>query len=226
MQKASRLFSETDRKTISAAIADAERRTSGEIVPVVATASGRYDRAEDLFGLLVALAALVMAWLAFQGVHAHQDPWGVRQSVSLGLLPVVVIVLLGFSLGAVLASFCPALRLPFIGTAEMKDEVERAAQSAFRRFRIRGTAGGTGVLIYVSLYEHRVRVLGDETVDGKLSPADWNDVCSLVTDGLRSGRPADGLAAAIRRCGALLEAHFPVAADDRNELGNTLHLVD
>lgn len=226
MQKASRLFSEADRKVIGDAIAEAERRTSGEIVPVVATASGRYDRAEDRFGFLFALAALVVAWLVFQGIELHQEQWGVRQSISLGLLPIVVLLVLGFSVGAVLASLVPALRLPFVGAAEMADEVERAAQSAFHRFRVRSTAGGTGVLIYVSLYEHRVRVLGDESINAKLSATDWNAVCSLVTDGLRAGRPADGLAAAIRRCGDLLAVHFPAHPQDHNELGNELHLLD
>ena len=51
MIKATRLITDADRQRINAAIADAELHTSAEIVPVVASASGRYDRAEDIAGL-------------------------------------------------------------------------------------------------------------------------------------------------------------------------------
>ena len=39
---------------------------------------------------------------------------------------------------------------------EMEEEVRRAAAESFLRFRGRGTAGGTAILLYVSLFEHRV----------------------------------------------------------------------
>ena len=44
-------FSDEQRRAVAQAVAEAEGKTSAEIVPVVATASGRYDRAEDIVGL-------------------------------------------------------------------------------------------------------------------------------------------------------------------------------
>ena len=110
MQKASELFSDDERQVIGAAVAEAERGTAGEIVPVVATVSGRYDRAEDLFGLLLGLVSLAAAWLLFQGTT--QIPWVDGQAPTLGLLAVVLIVLCGFVAGAALATRFPLLRLP------------------------------------------------------------------------------------------------------------------
>ena len=56
-------------------------------------------------------------------------------------------------------------------------EVERRALETFQRHRVRTTAGGTGVLIYVSLYVRLVWVVGDEAVAQKISQADWEAIC-------------------------------------------------
>jgi putative membrane protein len=226
VKRATEFFSAEEKKLIEAAIDEAEQKTAGEIVPVVATSSGRYDRGEDLFGLVCALATLAATWWFVQDVEVTEAEWAASHTIALGLLPVLAIVVLAFLLGAVVATFVPALRLPFISRGEMEEEVERSAAAAFQRFRVRGTAAGTGILIYVSLYEHMVRVVGDDAVNARVTQADWDAVCGLAVDGLRAGRGAQGLASAIRKAGELLSRHFPLQADDRNELHNELHLLD
>ncbi|MCB0032253.1 MAG: hypothetical protein KDE28_30295, partial [Anaerolineales bacterium] len=59
-----------------------------------------------------------------------------------------------------------------------------------------------------------------------LSQAEWDALRDLVVSGLREGHGADGLIAAIRRCGELLAAPVPVAAGDRNELHNELQFIE
>ncbi len=224
MLKASTVFSDQDRRRVEAAVVDAERTTCGEIVPVVATVSGRYDRAEDLFGLLSGLFALAVVWAVFQGVS--QVPWANGHAPTLGLVPIIVTVAGGFVLGAALATRLPLLRLPLIPRSEMREEVERGAREAFQRRRIRSTAGGTGVLIYVSLYERMVRVLGDDAVAARLSPEDWQGVCDLVVQGMKNRRAAEGLEEGIRKAGELLARDFPIQPGDVNELANKLVLLD
>jgi putative membrane protein len=226
VKRASQLFSETDRRNVRAAVEEAERQTAGEIVPVVATVSGRYDRAEDLFGLIIALAAVSTAWYSHQGIRIEAGAWAARYTLGFGLAAVLLVFVAGFLAGAVAASYFPLLRLPFIGSGEMRAEVERGAAAAFQRCRVRGTAGGTGILIYVSLYERMVRVLGDDAIDAVVSQADWQAVCDLVVDGLRRGAAAQGLADGIRKSGELLGRHFPIQPGDRNELSNELYLID
>ena len=110
--------------------------------------------------------------------------------------------------------------------SNFRDPQERSAAAAFRRLRVRGTAAGTGILIYVSLYERMVRVLGDDAINARVTQADWDTVCRLAVDGLRTGRSAEGLADAIRKAGELLSRHFPVQPGDRNEIVNELQLID
>lgn len=226
MKKASNYFSDENKKIIEDAIARAESKTSGEIVPVVASVSGRYDRSEDIFGVLFSLILLTTAWLTTQEITPIAGQWESEVKTVITLPWALAIIFLGFIVGAILASFFPVLRLIFISKKEMREEVGRKALEAFHQFRIRGTQGATGVLIYVSLYEHNVRVLGDEAISEKLKQQDWDDVCNLVVEGMKSKQPAEKLVEAIEICGQLLAEHFPIEEDDQNELPNKLQLID
>ncbi len=226
MSKAGRLFSSAERKRINKAITEAEKMTSGEIVPVVATASGRYDRAEDLFGLVVAVVGVALAWMLIQDVQPAGDDWESGQMIRLGWLPIAVITIVGFIAGAVAATLFPVLKLPFVSKGEISEEVERSASEAFHRFRLRGTAGATGVLIYISLFEHKVRILGDMTISERLGQKDWDEICRLVVEGVRAGQHTDGLCDGIAKAGELLAEHFPSKAGDGSGLVNELQFMD
>jgi len=226
MKKASNYFTEEDKTIIEQAIARAESKTSGEIVPVITSVSGRYDRSEDIFGVLFSLTLLTIAWLSTQEITSIAGQWETEVTTMVTLPWAVAIIFVGFIAGAILASFFPALRLIFISKKEMQQEVERKAIEAFHQFRIRGTKGATGVLIYVSLYEHNVRVLGDEAINEKLKQQDWDDVCCLVVEGMKSKQPTEKIVEAIELSGQLLAEHFPIAEDDQNELPNKLQLID
>lgn len=220
--RASDLFQEHEIAAIESAIDAAERATAAEIVPVVASASGRYDRAEDLFGLCLGLVALAITWFALGGhgsaVAASWAPAGP------GLGTALLAVLGGFVAGAALATRFTVLRLPFISRTEMLEEVTRGAREAFQRERLRATTNAAGVLIYVSVHERLVRVLADDRAAEHLSAAMLEEICALVTDGLKRGTAADGLGAAIARTGELLADALP--ASGTSELPNRLVLLD
>jgi putative membrane protein len=224
MITAGKLLSSTEIASIEHAIDEAEKTTAAEIVPVIATASGRYDRGEDLFGLLFACVTLVGAW--FVVPSEINLGWSATSTPGLGIAMSVAIVVIGFTIGAALASRFTLLRLPFIRREEMLEEVERRAVETFQRQRIRSTGRATGVLIYVSLYEHLVKVLGDDNAAVQLPPSALEEICALVVDGLKQGNPAVGLETAIKKTGELLAPHLPATADDTNELANRLILID
>ena len=225
MGSASRLFDESDRQAIQDAVAAAERTTSGEIVPVVASASGRYDRAESVVGVLCAIAFVWIGWNFLPADTAAGD-WSGMAWLSRGPLPIVALFLAGSVAGNLLATWVPALRLPFTSKREMEEEVRRGAAESFLRFRVRSAAGGTGILLYVSLFEHRVVVQVDTAIAAKLSDSDWEGVRDLLLDGLKNKTPGPGFVAAIERCGQILAEHFPAAPVHHNELANELHILD
>ena len=132
----------------------------------------------------------------------------------------------GFVVGSWLAGVFPILCLAFIPRREMVEEVEKRAHEVFSRERVRGTAGSTGILIYVSLYEHMVRVLPDNAIVDKIEQNQWDAVRDLIVDGIKQNRADDGLCQAVLMCGKLLTKHFPRELDDANELHNELRIVD
>lgn len=226
MARASNLFTEEQKKTVAEAVAEAEKKTSGEIVPVVATRSGRYDRAEDIFGVIVGLVAVAALWLLFQGVTPRGGDWETGYTLRVELWVVLVTFGCGFLAGAALSTCVPVLCRPFVGRREVEEEVRRAAERAFFQFRVRRTEAGTGVVLYVSLFERRVVVLGDEPISHKVDQSHWDEVRDLIVGGLRQGKPAEGICSAVVRCGELLAEHFPIAPADVNELTNELRLID
>lgn len=226
MKKVNNYFSEEDKKEIEAAIARAESNTSGEIVPVITSVSGRYDRSEDIVGLLFSLLLLATVWLYTQEIVPVEGQWESVVVTKITLPWAMAAIFVGFMLGTILATYFPILRLIFISKTEMQEEVERKAKEAFHQFKIGNTEGATGVLIYISLYEHNVRILGDEAITKKLTQQDWDEVCGLVVEGMKSKQPAEKIVEAIELCGQLLAEHFPIAEGDQNELPNTLQLLD
>ncbi len=226
MKKASTFLDEAGKQAIEAAVKAAEDRTAGEIVPVLATASGRYDRAEDIVGLLTGLLALTVCWMACPTLHATSGWGGGLLQSTAGLLPALVSVVVGFIVGSGLATWFPVLRLPFIRPSEMAAEVQRAARVAFMVQRVRKTDAATGVLIYVSLYERQVVVLPDHGITGLTSPDVWREVRDRLIAGLKRGDGAGGFRAAIEKCGDILAEHSPRQSDDVDELPNTLRIID
>jgi putative membrane protein len=204
-------------------VASAEARTSAEIVPVVATASGRYDRAEDMVGLWFGLVALSVGWWLAQGVELSD--WGVSRP-RLGLPSVLGLVLGGWLLGVFLAHLSSGLRRLFTPKREQKAEVERAAREAFFDRRVHHTDGGSGLLIYVSLLEHMAVVLADAQVLEKLGQQKVDALCASLVSELRKGAHTEALCRTIEQAGLALAEALPSQAQNRNELPDALVVMD
>ena len=221
-----RFLSDDDRTRVNDAVVAAEGGTSAEIVPVITDASGSYDRAEDIFGVVLAVVAVAVLWTLYQGVDAAA-PWSTAESPAFvyALPHVILTIIVGFLVGAALASRLWFIRHLFSARAEMLDCVRRGAQAAFHQLGIRRTAGGTGVLIYVSVFERMVHVVGDGAVVEKLSDEDFAAVKDAVLQGFRRGDHAGGLCAGVETAGKLLAGVLPRADDDVDELPNELVIL-
>ena len=109
----------------------------------------------------------------------------------------------------------------------IESQVGERALRCFAEQGLTRTRGRTGILIFVSLLERRVVVLADEGIDRALDPDEsWQAVVDLAVAGLRSGAAAEGIEAAVRRCGAILARHLPPPAPNPDELPNALVLEE
>ena len=101
----------------------------------------------------------------------------------------------------------------------------RVRARAVTNFKIgaeRRTHGRTGVLIYLSLAEHRAEIVADEAIASQVSPEVWGAAMASLIGEIRAGRAGQGLVLAIEAVGAVLAQHFPRAEGDINELPDRL----
>ena len=196
-------FSDTEKDRISALVAEAELHTSGEIVTMVVDESDRYREAEILGAVLLsALVALITAIV----IH-HITIWS--------YIPLVILIYLPAK--AVLRYF-PRLKLVFTGTMRREEAVRERAIRAFFEKGLYRTREATGVLIFISLVERKVWILGDSGINARIEADSWQRYVDALTDGIRKGRACDALCAVVESCRDLLAEHFPRRADDLNEL--------
>jgi len=209
------VFRAEDKQKIADAIGEAEAKTSGEIVVVVAKDSDDYRFIALLWAALIALtlpllliyAPRLTGWrLAFAGpevLYGIQLVW----FILLGLL----------------------LQLPFIRYALAprsitSKRVRRAAIEQFIARNLHTTSQRTGVLIYVSLAERRAEIIADDGIASKTDEKVWQEAVSELTGNIDKGHPVEGFVAAIKHCGTVLAAHYPPGLSKTNEHPN--HLIE
>jgi len=225
MQRASDLFNEEQRKHVEKAVVEAEARTSCEIVPVVATTSGRYDRPEDMIGLWLAVLAAITVWLLFPRKSSELGSWD-GAPLYVGLLTMVAGVVLAFIAGAVAGRRIGWLRRLFTPRKQMLEEVAARAREIFFDKRVHHTSGATGMLIYVSLFEHMAVVLGDQEVLDKLGQTFLDRLYQQLTETLHQGNSTEAICSVITEAGKQLSGPLPRTEGDVNELQDTLVLID
>ena len=207
MKKAATFFTAEEKARIEATVRAAELRTRGEIVPLVVDAAHNYPRAEIQGGALLALAvAANLSWWQFDG----------------SLWVFLAAFLIGYWPGRLLLRLSPRLLRLIIHPAEIDLEVAECAKVAFLDHNLHRTNEGTGILILICLFEHRVQILADYGIHHAVPPETWQQVADLVTTGIKQGRTADALCEAITRCGDLLAEKFPPRHDDQDELPNLI----
>lgn len=218
-------LTQADHALVSAAVAEAEAHTSGEIVTIVARRSDSYHdvglswAAAAVFIALALMAAFPAQLRAFLSMllldweHELAD-WKLLTGL-LGLL------ILKFLIVRYLLAIMP-LRMLVTPKATKARRVRRRAILLFRTAAEARTRGRTGVLLYISLDEHRAELVADRAINEKVSPDAWGDAMATLIDTLRQDRAGEGLAAAVTQVGAVLALHFPRATDDINELPDRL----
>ncbi len=215
------LFTDTDRTHIREAVAQAEQRTSGEIVPYIVPQSSGYDVAIWRGAVLGVILALFVVMLLLQVYQGWSLSW-LYSSWSLAVL-----VLAAGTLGAFTTAFAAPLKRLLSGSALLDREVHRRAMVAFVEEEVFSTRERTGILLFVSLLEHRIEVVGDTGINQKVTPDEWTDVVVRIREGIKAGKLADGLVAAIEMCGELLErVGVEIRPDDINELSDDVRFGD
>ena len=215
------MYSKADHDRIHDAILDAETRTSGEIFCVVAKESGAYREVALAWAAIVALLlpplALVIGFRPAAVVQSltglTEGGWVAAHSGSsnsamlMALIGYALVQLILFLLTISLVSI-PGVRRVLTPGSVKHAHVHAKAVEQFAH-RLHQTSGRTGVLIFASLAERRVEVIGDEDIHAKVGDAVWDRAVAAALAKIRTGDIAGGLVEAVSLCGQALAEHFP-----------------
>lgn len=210
---AQRFLSQEENGQIDAAVKAAEKETSGEIVCMIQSASYRYPMANVTGATVLALApALVLTPLIGGRLWiGTENLW-----LFLGIFGLL------FAAFYLAVDHTPWLKRWFISNKELEEEVEEAAITSFFRHGLYRTRDGNGILIFISVLEHKVWVLADHGINVKVPAGQWDAVVARITDGIRHQRPAAAICEAVATVGGILKQHFPYTVDDTDELKNVI----
>jgi putative membrane protein len=216
---------EADHLLVTAAVAEAERHTSGEIVTIVADISDHY---EDI-GMAWASAAAGLALFCYMLfpdfylgiIDRMTGGWEHEYSVREYLALLSTALALKW-LGAWLILKWMPLRLALTPKIIKLARVRSRAVSMFKVGTEAKTVGRTGVLLYLSMKEHRAEIVADEEIAKLVAPEVWGDAMVALLDRVKAGKPGEGMAEAVRQMGIVLAEHFPKGSENPNELPDRL----
>jgi uncharacterized membrane protein len=98
----------------------------------------------------------------------------------------------------------------------------RKAIRVFKRLKMYETAERNAVLIYVSIKNHKLGIVGDVGIDEKVPEGFWDDEKNLMINYFKDGNYTKGLEEGIRLVGEQLKLYFPAQEADKNELSDDI----
>jgi putative membrane protein len=221
-------LSEDDFQRVSEAVARAERESDGEIVTIVARRSDAYHDVALHYAVLMML--FVPVWWAvvpqgfvdwFTGLFLG---WNAEPSRQLVMLYLFAKLAASFLIVRLVLNWRP-LRMALTPGATKSRRVHRRAVELFRSSCEMRTRGRTGVLIYLSLEEHRAEIVADRAIVEKVEPDVWGAAMATLVDEVKQGRPGLGLTLAVEQVGAVLARILPPGEVNPDELPNRLVIL-
>ena len=217
-------ISEADIDRVTQAVTDAEARSDAEIATIVSERSDNYNDVPLIWAALAALLALSV-YAAFPDFYialldritGGWHVWTMRELLTAMVFAVTV----KFLATRYILAWWP-LRMAFTPAKTKTRRVRNRAIALFKASTERRTKSRTGVLIYLSLAEHRAEIVADEAIVAKVAPEQWGAAMAAMIDHLKAGRPGEGMAAAVKAIGDVLAEHFPRTGNDPDEMPNRM----
>ncbi|MBL7860763.1 MAG: TPM domain-containing protein [Cyclobacteriaceae bacterium] len=207
-------FSPEDLERIRTAVKEAESKISGEIVPVFVEKSSLYTIANYRAALIGAALVffLIVIFDRYVPTLAVYDP-----------VLIFALVVLGGLIGAVKSQYINLVKRMMLSQSYMDQATRKRAQAAFLEEEVFNTRQRTGIMIFISFFEHEVIVMADKGISKVVEQKEWDAIVRTIIEHVKKGKVTDGIVSAISRCGQLLlEKGFVITHDDVNELKDDL----
>lgn len=223
------MLTQKDRETIAAAVAEAEARTTGELVCVLARSVSSYRETPLAWATIASLVVTpILVSFGLSPTFLQElagGGWTVGQASALesnlrmafasyAALQAVVFVVVGL-----IVLIPPVRRLLTPGPLK-RHRVHQAALTHFAAIGLTAEDAPTGVVIFASEDDRRVEVVAGKAIHEKCGEQAWREAVKAVQDGMHSGDDGGGFVRAVRICGEVLAQHFPAEGPTPNRLSN------
>lgn len=213
-------ISEADLQKIKAAVKEAEAEISGEIVPVLVEHSGTYSIANYKGSLIVSMIAFVVMIILDRYVITD-----VSNTLYYDPVFIFFVVMMGGIIGFLIPQFSEGIKRRLLSQKQMDDSTRQRAENAFLEEEVFNTRHRTGIMIFISFFEHEVIVMADRGISKVVEQKEWDTIVSDLIQHIRTGKIVEGMEIGIKRCGEiLLEKGFRKTSDDVNELRDDLRI--
>lgn len=219
-----------DHARITAAITEAESRTSGEIFCVLAHQVSRYREIPLAWATFAALAipplfvVVGLRRLALAGIFTSwsDDSARAMQGLILRVLTSYGLVQAGLFVCVAVIVALPRIRSSMTPRFIKRQRVRQAARRHFAAAGTKLSHSEPHILIFASLQERQVELVAHAAIHKAVGEGPWNAAVAAVAEGMKAREPADGFVKAIEICGAALAEHFPSSGSPRNQLPNDI----
>ncbi len=210
---AEKFLTTAEQQQVTEVVREVERTTSGEIVPMIVSRSHDYPTAAVTCSVCMVLPlALLLTNLIGERIWIGTNNMWLFLALFAGFYAVLY----------PLIKRSDRLKSFFLNRRQVEQEVEKGALSAFYTEQLHKTRDANGILLYISVMEQKVWILGDAGINAQIDQAEWDSVVDALTAGIKGGTTVDALCLAVRRVGHILQAHFPYQKDDTDELHNLI----
>ncbi len=211
-----RKFTEKEKQNIKKAVENVEKTTSGEIVSYFVNRSDKYYStavwASLISGVIFLITIIILSFL-----------WLLPFSFNIIHFSLFQLLLMGFVF--VIVHFLPFIKRPLIRYEIKERSVHNEATQAFVNEEVFNTKERTGILIFISEFEHMVEIIADSGINKTLKDNDKKEIVDTIIKGIKMNNPAEGIITAIHLCGNhLIKGDFSIKPGDTNELEDNIRI--
>lgn len=181
-----------------------------EVVPMIVKSSGNYREAHFIWALIVSIA--LTSILYFSPYH------------FINPINYIYTQLFGFFIGYIIA-FIPFLKRLFIKKIDFQYEVTQKAALSFLDYNLHLTKNHNGVLIIVSLFERKIRILCDKNIRDKINQAEFDQLVRNFGNNFNQAGLTRAFLLALDELHIILKNHFP-ETDTNKTINNLNELSD
>lgn len=185
------------RQAISSLIAEIETKTEAEVAPFITYCSDKYEQVNFRW-LLIFIGIFVLDHFF---VFIPLNPY-----MTVGIFSAFFLMVIKFDLTKKL----------MLRREEMNIEVGEKASQIFMDLGIHRLSKRNGILVFASIFEHKLIIIADESVKKYLNHADFSDLANYFSESMKSKKFADSYLDLISELGKKLISKYP-RTTEKNE---------